>query len=1013
MRRQLELFVVLFILVFSVFGFTNRIVFRTVGATYVEGPLVQDTVWTRVNSPFVLSNNVTVFPDVTLTLESGVEVRFGGNFSLIVNGRLVANGTENKVIRLTSNNITAEKGDWGTILFSSPHESWLANCIVEYGRNGITVEDGNVTLENSVIGSNAENGITIRNGVLAVRNSEIASNNMSGIYIAGGSQIIVQDNTIRSNGDGISLVGHLTGEISIERNGILFNDESGIVMGSDAYDNMVIINNNVSLNGNGFFVSTSTSTYIAHNLISNNTIGINYTDGNNHQATRNYILNNTVGIYYQSGNNHEAHFNDIYSSNPNDLGMNISLGASANATYNYWGHRSGPFHDTLNPYGKGSPVGGDGVNLDFIFFLSAPIDHENTPPVPVLWADKTLVAPNQTVTFIAADSYDDGRIDQYVFDFNDTSSVWTTLSLFDHNYSAVRVYNASLMVVDDFNVTSDSAATMTINVEDLTPLNVSVTLSSETIPYTGQISVVAYVSNETGAVENANVTLFSVVGGSFDTTTGITNSSGYFTAAFTAPNVTDVTDVMLVARAYLSGYAQGSDHKYLRVIPPLTVQVTPESSVMKSEDTVNVNVDVSLGLGRPVKDALVIVSADSGVFSPAWNTTNGNGRVTFTFAAPRTLVEIVITIEAAATKTGFADGHGQAEIRVEPRILEIGATAIPSTVITGETSAITAVVTSDGSPVPNVTLTITSSLGTVLPATAETDENGLASFVYAAPYSGVQEGTVATISMTAGRVGYVGAEKQLAVNVVPKILIVEVTASPTEVISEAKVNVSVHVSYSQDMGPVSGANVTIMSEEGGSFNWTNSLTDSDGNATFFFTAPPVNVSHDVPLSIVASKSGYVNGENEAFITVNPGVLDVQVNASSTIVKSSETSIVTIYVSCNATPVANASIMMTTGYGNFSAPKGFTDSLGQCTFIFNAPQTDLQLTTVLRANATRNGYVSATNSTSVIVTPVAPAGTGGGLPLITILLIVIPIVAVVIVVVLIRMKIISVSFKEET
>ena len=87
-------------------------------ATYVEGPITQDTIWTLVDSPFVLSNDVTVYSNATLTIESGVEVRFGGAFSLVVSGKLYANGTDRE-ITFTSNKEQPAVGDWNSIVFLS------------------------------------------------------------------------------------------------------------------------------------------------------------------------------------------------------------------------------------------------------------------------------------------------------------------------------------------------------------------------------------------------------------------------------------------------------------------------------------------------------------------------------------------------------------------------------------------------------------------------------------------------------------------------------------------------------------------------------------------------------------------------------------------------------------------------------------------------------------------------------------------------------------------------------
>lgn len=108
-----------------------------------------------------------------------------------------------------------------------------------------------------------------------------------------------------------------------------------------------------------------------------------------------------------------------------------------------------------NPEGQGNPVNGDGTDLDFIPFLTSPVGTINQRPVAVLDVDKTNPSFNETVTFDASGSNDDGRIDYYLFDFGDgTNSSWTTLPVVTHKYAAEGTYNATLIVMDDFGVTS-------------------------------------------------------------------------------------------------------------------------------------------------------------------------------------------------------------------------------------------------------------------------------------------------------------------------------------------------------------------------------------------------------------------------------------------------------------------------------------------------------------------------------------------------------------------------------
>ena len=884
MKKQLIVFVILLTLVSSFLNFSNIMSLPTVGATYVEGAVTKNTVWTLVDSPFMLSGDVTVSSNATLTIEPGVEVKFGEGFSLVIDGRLVANGTESKMIRFTSNKDEAEVGDWKTIQFLGTGYSSLEYCIVEYGTNGTTVENGYLTIHNSLITHNSENGIVAIGGNVVISNNTISDNTLDGIYIADSSVVTMRNNIIRSNQDGLSFTGSLTGAIDVEQNEILSNSHGGVLLAATAYASTNIVNNVLSSNIYGFYISTSTSTYI----------------------TGNYVLNNSIGILYEQGGNHAANFNDVCD---NTVGMDVSGSATVNATRNYWGEKSGPYHESLNPRGKGNPVGGDGINLDFIFFLTAPIDYENTPPTAVLFTDKILVAPNQNVTFIGTDSYDDGRVDKYLFDFGDGyTSDWTTLTLLTHNYSSTGTYNARLKVVDDFGVQSDYDVE-TVEVQNLSPLDVSVVLSSYSVDCNTNVTVTVYVSDGANPVENATVTLFSLRGGSSSPSSGLTDATGYFTTTFTAPSVVEIVNSRLIARASKTGYADGSDYKYLKVFPPLTVEVTADPPTVKSEATATVAVHVTSGLEEDVEDALLTLSSDVGSLSVDIGTTNTDGLASFVFTAPQTTEPLNATITVTATKIGFVSAQGQTIIVLMPKILDV-----------------------------------------------------------------------------------------------------QVTASNNVTISEGRVDVVVHVTY--ETVPISGANVTIVSEGGGNLSATTQLSDSYGDCNLVFTAPQVNAPFTVVLGAQASKASYATGEGSLNIDVYPGTLEVEIAPVVSSVKSGETAVVAVLVKCNGTAVVDAQITVSTDIGNFSGTTGVSDANGSCTFMFNAPSTEMQLQSLLRANVTKNGFISAENETTITITPETITEGGGGWSLTTILLIVIPIVILVIVVVLIKMKVIVVSSKEE-
>ncbi|UCE16026.1 MAG: right-handed parallel beta-helix repeat-containing protein [Candidatus Bathyarchaeota archaeon] len=740
-KKQLKMLSLLVTMIFGVLTFANSLFFFAANATYVEGNITQDTVWTLTDSPFVVSKNVIVDLNATLTIDPGVEVRFGGNFSLIVNGRLLANGTKDDMITFTSNKDQPEAGDWSTIKFSGTEQSIIAYCSVKYAISGTFIENGNLEIKNSEI-SNSQNGITITNGTVNIQNNEIANHSQSGIYVTGNNQVTIQNNTIRSNADGILLTGNSISGVNISQNNVLSNTQSGVRLDADTYSNIIILHNVLSANNKGFYVSGKASTYITNNSISYN----------------------NIGIFYEQALNHEAHFNDIYG---NDLGMDISSNAVVNATYNYWGDESGPYHISLNPAGKGNPVHGDEVNLNFIFFLTAPIDYINERPVATLLTDKTLVPPNQTVTFIATLSSDDRRVDKYFFDFGDgQNSGWTTLSIFVHKYSSVGTYGASVTVMDDFEVTSNNVAGVTIRVQNLPPLDVSLSPNSSTVGSEQQVSITVHVTDGASAVDNASITLFSIKAGSFTPSSGFTNSTGYFTTTFNAPNVTQITNVRITATASKSGYADGSDYTYLEVLPTFLVQVTSDHTTVVSETTLNVTVHVT-SIGQPAADVFITVSSDGGGnFSATTGTTDSNGDVAFVFTAPQATTQLNITITATATKTGYIEGQGQTKLTIEPKILVVQVTASPNSINSEGTSQVTVHVTYNATPISGVTVTVSSdSDGTFSTIIGTTDSNGDATFTFISPQTTTQLNV--NITATATKVGYIDGEDQVKIGVNP------------------------------------------------------------------------------------------------------------------------------------------------------------------------------------------------------------------------------------------------------
>lgn len=96
----------------------------------LPGSITVDTTWAAANSPYLISNNVTVASGVTLTIEPGVTVLFNQGLGMTVNGRLVAQGTPAAPIIFTRNGAS---GTWTQIYFgANSTTSVIAHAEMDY-----------------------------------------------------------------------------------------------------------------------------------------------------------------------------------------------------------------------------------------------------------------------------------------------------------------------------------------------------------------------------------------------------------------------------------------------------------------------------------------------------------------------------------------------------------------------------------------------------------------------------------------------------------------------------------------------------------------------------------------------------------------------------------------------------------------------------------------------------------------------------------------------------------------
>jgi hypothetical protein len=246
---------------------------KATGPTYIGGLISTDTTLTLVNSPYIINWNTLVEKGVTLTIEPGVEVRFEDFYYLQIEGKIIADGTEEDMIIFTSNKTLPAPGDWDAIkiMKNCDFGSSITYCIVEYsgGFNGwgsaIYIE-GDLPLITNNYFTNNYGGVCIRNddpydGTFHVENNTFINNPGPG---STGQAIIIDEYSTNI-------------EVIISNNIIINNKGSGIWIRSRTLLNeLTIIDNNTIQDNSGggiWFVSSNPYINVTNNLITNNSWG--------------------------------------------------------------------------------------------------------------------------------------------------------------------------------------------------------------------------------------------------------------------------------------------------------------------------------------------------------------------------------------------------------------------------------------------------------------------------------------------------------------------------------------------------------------------------------------------------------------------------------------------------------------------------------------------------------------------------------------------------------------------
>ncbi|MES3032354.1 MAG: hypothetical protein V4699_03895, partial [Patescibacteria group bacterium] len=316
---------------FSVFSFSSH----ALAATIITDDIMENTTWTLNNSPYVVKNNILVWPDTILTIEPGVVVKVAPNSGLGVWGSLSAEGTSENHIFFTSLwddtiagdtngdgkktvpvvSMWNQQGLFGGVYFDAAEGVSLNNVDISFSKNGFNFwstsasisnikgrknihdlnvwEGSNVTLSGGDFFGSLYESVYLVDSILTGDHITVDSTQNWQGFITFNSDLFLTDSLIQNSlkVQGMQGVGaEGPGTVNLERvtiknifqgvvgyEGVILNiknsilDKSGVVTWGGAVAN---IDNSVIQNG-GSIVDYGNSIFnITNNKIINNYIGV-------------------------------------------------------------------------------------------------------------------------------------------------------------------------------------------------------------------------------------------------------------------------------------------------------------------------------------------------------------------------------------------------------------------------------------------------------------------------------------------------------------------------------------------------------------------------------------------------------------------------------------------------------------------------------------------------------------------------------------------------------------------
>jgi len=275
--------------------------------------ILPDTLYEDVNltnQSYVVSNDLVINNGVTLTISEGAFIKMPPEGNIIVNGRLLINGTDYNPVTIINNNTLTIDYRWGAICFNNASDTSKINNLhlsgasrgvdPTYQYGAISGKDANLTIKNTLI-EDVLFPVYINGGSIDLRDSEIYCEfTCDFVNVKNGNANIDGNTFFGSNAidtDAIDLDGVTNGLIKGNKiyNFIGFNSD-GIDIG-EMSSNILIEDNLIYNSGDkGVSVGQGSTVVLKANLIVGSKVGVAVKDNSTADVINNTFFRNDTSI---------------------------------------------------------------------------------------------------------------------------------------------------------------------------------------------------------------------------------------------------------------------------------------------------------------------------------------------------------------------------------------------------------------------------------------------------------------------------------------------------------------------------------------------------------------------------------------------------------------------------------------------------------------------------------------------------------------------------------------------